>query len=69
MGPGDNQSTSSTIQHAVGTRLLHTMWDQLPWLQTRRGDRKLERARKITNDFESIISSGDRQIIEERIAL
>jgi hypothetical protein len=54
MGSGDDQSITSSIQHAVGTRLLHTMWDQLPWLQT--------------DNFKSIISIGDRQIIEERIA-
>jgi hypothetical protein len=68
MSSGDYQSISS-IPHACGTRLLHTIWDQLPWLKARRGDRKLEQARKITDDFESFISRGDRQIIEERIAL
>ena len=68
MSSGDCQSISSDA-HVVGTRLIHTVWDQLPWLQTRRGDRKLDQTRKITNEYESIISRSDRQIIEERIAL
>jgi len=69
MSSGDGQSISSDAPHVVGTRLIHTMWDQLPWLQTRRGDRKLDQTRKITHEYESFISRGDLQIIEERIAL
>ena len=66
---GDHQSISSDAPHLVGTRLIHTILDQLPSLQTKLGDRKLERARKLTDKYDSIISRGDHKIIEERILL
>lgn len=67
MDSGDNQSILSDAPHPVGTRLIHAILNQFPSLQTRRGDRTLERARRITGEHESVISSGDRQIIKERI--
>ena len=48
---------------------MNTITKIIPTPHERRGDRKLKSARKITDDFESVISQGDRQIIEERIAL
>jgi len=45
------------------------MVKQLPSSQLERGDRKLERARDLADEFESVVSQNDRNLIEERIAL
>ena len=66
---GDHQSISSDAPHVVGTRLFHTILDQFPSLQTKLGDKKLERAGRMTDKFESIISRDDHKIIQERILL
>jgi hypothetical protein len=57
----------------LGTLIASACWDtmvrQLPSSQLERGDRKLEQAREIADEFGSVISQNDRNLIEERIAL
>jgi len=61
------------IPPALGTLIASTCLDsivkQLPSSQLERGDRKLERARDLADEFESVVSQNDRNLIEERIAL
>jgi hypothetical protein len=52
-----------------GTRLLYALLKQIPSSQLKLGDRELERARKITHHFESVIGKDDYNIIYERITL
>ena len=52
-----------------GTRLLHSILKQRPSSQLKLGDRELERAHEITQEFRSVIGQDDRNIIYERITL
>ena len=63
------QDLSSNSIRVVTFRLLNTIIKIFPPQHERRGDRMLESARKITDEFESVISLRERQIIEERITL
>ena len=53
----------------VGARLLHSLLKQMPSSQLKLGDRELERAHEITDEFRSVIDHDDRNIIYERITL
>lgn len=53
----------------VGTRLFHSILKQRPSSQLKLGDRELERAHEITQEFRSVIGSDDHNIINERITL
>jgi hypothetical protein len=52
-----------------GTRLLHSILKQRPSSQLKLGDRELERAHEITQEYRSVIGPDDRNIIYERITL
>ena len=52
----------------VVTTLLNAMAKQLPSSQERRGDDKLDRARGLTNEFESVLAENDLRTIEDKIA-
>jgi len=53
----------------ITSRLIDTIVKRLPSQQEKRGDRKLEKARELAQEFGDLISPNDRQIIEERITL
>lgn len=58
-----------TLGTLIASTCLDSMVKQLPSSQLERGDRKLERARDLADEFESVVSQNDRNLIEERIAL
>jgi len=62
----DLQSSGSAI---IAITLINSLLKQLPSVQEKRGDRKLELARDLAIEFGSLISDDDRRIIEERITL
>jgi hypothetical protein len=51
----------------ITSRLIDTVVKMLPSQQEKRGDKKLDKARAITQEFESVISQRDREVIGERI--
>jgi hypothetical protein len=51
------------------TSFLNAVVKQLPSSQEKRGDDKLVRARKLTNEFQSVIAENDLRIIEDKITL
>lgn len=53
----------------ITSRLIDTVVKMLPSQQEKRGDRKLEEARDIAQEFGDVISQSDHQTIEERITL
>ena len=53
----------------ITSRLIDTVVKMLPSQQEKRGDRKLEAAREIAQEFGDVISQSDHQTIEERITL
>jgi hypothetical protein len=58
-----------TLGTLIASACLDSVVKQLPSSQLERGDRKLERARDLADEFESVVSQNDRNLIEERIAL
>ena len=57
------------VMAIIGNKLAYSVEKQLPSLQVKRGDRKLERALEIAHAFESVISESELNIIKERVAL
>jgi hypothetical protein len=53
---------------AIATRLLNAMRKQLPVSREKRGHDKLDQAREMMKEFESVIAEDDRRVIEDRIA-
>jgi hypothetical protein len=51
----------------IASRLIDTMVKMLPAQQEKRGDTKLDQARALTQEFESVIPQRDRDIIEQKI--
>jgi hypothetical protein len=51
----------------IASRLIDTMVKMLPSQQEKQGDHKLDKARALTQEFESVILQRDRDIIEQRI--
>jgi len=45
------------------------MVKMLPSSQEKRGDQKLERARELALEYQSVLSQSDRNAIEQRITL
>jgi hypothetical protein len=60
----DLQTSATAI---IATTLIKSVLKQLPSAQERRGDQKLELARDLAIEFESLISEDDRRIIEDCI--
>jgi len=60
-----NQFDSATA--VIATTLINSLLKQLPSQQEKRGDRKLELARALAIEFESLISEEDRRVIEDKI--
>ncbi len=70
MGSGSGQDPPSNASGGPGKdKILYPILKQLPPLQVKRGDHKLERAREITREFQSDISESDHNTIKERITL
>jgi hypothetical protein len=57
------------VTAVVGNKLAYSVEKQLPSLQVKRGDRKLERALEIAHEFESVISESEHNVIKEKVAL
>ena len=61
-----------SIPHNTGTGLAtlyrNSVVKQLPSSQERRGDDKLDRARGLTDEFESVLAETDLRTIEDKIA-
>jgi len=51
----------------VVTTILNAMARQLPSSQEKRGDDKLDRARELTNEFQSVLAETDLRAIEDKI--
>ena len=58
-----------TLGTLIASTCLESVVKQLPSSQLERGDRKLERARELADEFESVISQNDRSLIDERVTL
>ncbi|KAF8257429.1 hypothetical protein EI94DRAFT_1310029 [Lactarius quietus] len=50
-------------------KLLHFLANQRPSAQEKRGDWRLDNARQLARDNETVISPGDLEIVKERITL
>ncbi|KAH9957048.1 hypothetical protein BJV74DRAFT_954723 [Russula compacta] len=76
MTPSDHQDTPPNTPPnippnagaVIVTRVIDTVVRQLPAAQESQGDQKLELARELAVEYESVIGQHDRRIIEERIA-
>jgi hypothetical protein len=64
-----DQDLLPSASAVITSRLIDAMAKMLPSQQEKRGDRKLDKAREIVSEFESVISQQDRAVIEERITL
>jgi hypothetical protein len=53
----------------LATTFVNAVVRQLPSSQEKRGDDKLDRARELTNKFESVIAGDDLRTIEDKITL
>jgi hypothetical protein len=69
MGPSYHQDILPTLGDFIESEVLDSVVKLLPSSQIKRGDKKLERAREIVNEFRSVTSESDRVILEERIIL
>jgi hypothetical protein len=69
MNASGHHDVPPTLGTLIASTLLDSIVKQLPSSQLERGDRKLERARVIADEFESVISQNDRNLIDERITL
>jgi hypothetical protein len=63
----NHQSVPPNAGAVIATTLLHAAKKQLPSSQEKRGDKKLNQARQIVNEFISVIAEIDRKIVEDRI--
>ena len=63
----NHQEYLHNARAVLASRLIHTVVKVLPSQQAKRGDHKLDRARALTQENESVISQRDHDIIEERI--
>ena len=62
-----NQDIPPNASAVIANKFLDSVAKQLPSSQEKRGDQKLDRARELAEEFESVITQQDRTIIEERI--
>jgi hypothetical protein len=69
MSPSHHQDILPTLGDFIESKFLDSVVKLLPSSQLKRGDKKLERAREIVNEFRSVTSESDRNVIEERIIL
>jgi hypothetical protein len=53
----------------LSTPFLNALVRQLPSSQEKRGDYKLDQARELTNEFQSVLAENDLRIIEDKITL
>jgi len=51
----------------IASRLIDTIVEMLPSQREKRGDHKLDEARALAQEFESVILQRDRDIIEQKI--
>jgi len=64
-----NQDIPPNASAVIANKLLDSVAKQLPSSQEKRGDQKLDSARELAEEFESVITQEDRNIIEEKITL
>lgn len=64
-----NQDIPPNASAVIANKFLDSVAKQLPSSQEKRGDQKLDSAREIAEEFESVITQRDRNIIEEKITL
>jgi len=57
----------SSATAVIATTLINSLLKQIPSSGEKQDDRKLELARYLAIEFESLIGEDDRRIIEERI--
>jgi hypothetical protein len=65
MNPSPQDLPNAAI--VVVSKLIEAAAKVLPSQQEKRGDEKLDKARAITQEFESVISQHDREIIGDII--
>ncbi len=62
-----NQDIPPNASAVIANKFFDSVAKQLPSSQEKRGDQKLDRAREMAEEFESVITQQDRNVIEERI--
>jgi hypothetical protein len=62
-----NQDIPPNASAVIANKLFESVAKQTPSSQEKRGDQKLDRAREIAEEFESVITQEDRNVIEARI--
>jgi hypothetical protein len=64
-----NQDIPPNASAVIANKFFDFVAKLSPSSREKRSDQKLDRAREIANEFESMITQQDRNIIEERITL
>lgn len=64
-----SQSIPPSAGAVFATTFVNAVVKQLPSSQEKRGDEKLDKARDLTHEFESVIAENDRRTIEDKITL
>jgi len=67
ISPTSHQDLLPTASTSIAKRFLYFVAGQLPSSSEKRGDKVLNRTREMVQKFESVISSNDRKVIEDRI--
>ncbi|KAI9509440.1 hypothetical protein F5148DRAFT_753521 [Russula earlei] len=67
MSPTHHQVLQPNASANIADKLLDALAKQLPSSKEKRGDRKLELARDLAVEYETVISQSDRDVINERI--
>jgi hypothetical protein len=61
------QSIPPNAGAVFATTFVNAVAKQLPSSQEKRGDDKLDRARELTNEFQSVLAETDLRAIEDKI--